>query len=99
MFRPRPCLLACVGYWLNHNTKKIKDAPPINFQSVIGALKDPSVGAEVVAMDVECELRERIEKDVREDIHLIEKDVREDIHLIEKDVREDIHLLGESPIV
>ena len=69
IFQPMPCLLACINYWLNHNTKKIKDAPPINLQSVIGALRHVSVGGEAVAMDVERELRERIEKDVRKDIH------------------------------
>ena len=67
MFQPKQCLLAIIDYWLNHNTKDIDDAPPINFQSVIGALRSSAVGGKKVATDIERDLREKIEKKVKKE--------------------------------
>jgi len=58
---------AIISFWLNHNTKTIKNAPAINFKSVIDALNDPMVGGQQAATSFKSELKETIEKEVREE--------------------------------
>ena len=60
------CLQAAISYWLRHNTDNIPHAPKVNWQSIIDALRDASVGQIEVGKKIEesfkIEIRERIQE-------------------------------------
>ena len=59
------CLRAAISYWLHHNTRTIPDAPEVNWQSVIDALRDPSVDKTIVGDKIEESFRSEIRESLK----------------------------------
>lgn len=63
--KAQKCLKAAISHWLRHNTCTIPDAPGVNWQSVIDALRDASVGQKEVGDKIEESFRSEIRESLK----------------------------------
>lgn len=59
-YKCQKCMRAGISYWLYWNTERFEEAPKVNWQSILAALRDPKVGKGELADNIEGKFKQNI---------------------------------------